>query len=251
MSEMLDPFATGDAGAPAAAYREIKRRIIEGQYAPGTKLSEVRLSAELGVGRSPIRTALARLQGEGWIEVSPQSGTYVRGLSDKEIDDVLEIRLVLETHVAGMAARRISDAVLKKLRRGFDALGRTVSADRIDEYFALDLEVHVAIYHAAGNELITRNLLNLIDQVRWIRRSSTTAPGRIQEAYGEVERVLEALEKRDAAAARMAMRRHLQAMIDFRQQKRRDARHAGVVHPAGDPGERQAVGRRLRQARGA
>jgi DNA-binding GntR family transcriptional regulator len=206
----------GDSRAAGAAYQDIKRRIIEGQYAPGEKLSEARLSAELGVGRSPIRTALARLQGERWIEVSPQSGTYVRGLSSKEIEDVLESRLVLETHVAGVAAKRISDEALRKLRRGFEAFGPLVPNERVNEYLELDLQVHVAIYHAAGNELITHNLLNLIDKVRWIRRGSTAWPLRIQEAYEEVKRVLEALEKRDAAAARVAMRRHIQAMIDFR-----------------------------------
>jgi GntR family transcriptional regulator, rspAB operon transcriptional repressor len=205
-----------ESGAAGAAYREIKQRIIEGNYAPGKKLSEARLSAELGVGRSPIRTALARLQAEGWIEISPQSGTYVRGLSGKEIDDVLEIRLVLETYVAGLAAKRITDAVLKQLRRAFDAFGSTVTNERVNDYLELDLEVHVAMHHAAGNSLITQNLLNLIDKVRWIRRGSTAWPVRIQEAYQEVQQILEALERRDAAAARQAMRQHIQAIIDFR-----------------------------------
>jgi DNA-binding GntR family transcriptional regulator len=209
-------ISIGESGAAGAAYREIKRRIIEGDYAPGRKLSEARLSAELGVGRSPIRTALARLQAEGWIEVSPQSGTYVRGLSSKEIDDVLEIRLVLETHVAGLAAKRITDAVLKKLRQAFDRMGSTVTNERVNDYLELDLEVHVAIHHAAGNSLITQNLLNLIDKVRWIRRGSTAWPVRIQEAYEEVQLILAALERRDAAAARQAMRQHIQAIIDFR-----------------------------------
>ena len=236
----------GDSGAAGASYREIKRRIIEGHYAPGEKLSEARLSAELGVGRSPIRTALARLQGEGWIEVSPQSGTYVRGLSGKEIDDVLEIRLVLETYVAGLAAKRISDAALSKLRRGFEAFGATVTNDRMDEYLELDLAVHVAIYHAAGNELITQNLLNLIDKVRWIRRGSTAWLARIQEAYEEVERILQALEKRDAGAARDAMRRHIQATIDFRQQSL--ARPADVSGADDRSGGRWLAGSRSRSS---
>ena len=238
----------GESGAAGAAWREIKRRIIEGQYAPGEKLSEVRLSAELGVGRSPIRTALARLQGEGWIEVSPQSGTYVRGLSGKEIDDVLEIRLVLETHVAGLAAERISDAALRKLRRGFTAFGATVTSDHMDEYLELDLAVHVAIYHAAGNALITLNLLNLIDKVRWMTRASTAWPMRIQEAYEEVDRILRALERRDAVAAREAMRRHIQATIDFRKHREGRARPASATS-ADDRPRRWLAGSRSRSSR--
>jgi DNA-binding GntR family transcriptional regulator len=216
----------GDLGGAGAAYREIKRRIIELIYEPGEKLSEARLSAELGLGRSPIRTALARLEGEGWITVSPQSGTYVRGLSTKEIDDVLEIRLVLETHVAGVASERMAESELTELRAAFRAFGPTVASDRINEYFDLDLRVHLAIYKAAGNELITQNLVDLIDKVRWIRRGSTGWPPRIQEAYEEVERILAALERRDAEAARRAMHAHISNIIGFRKESPRAARVA-------------------------
>lgn len=209
-----------EAGAAGAAYHEIKQRIIGIEYSPGEKLSEAKLSAKLGFGRSPIRTALARLKGEGWIKVSPQSGTYVRGLSRREIDDVLEIRLVLETHVAAVAASRISDAVLARLRRAFAACGPTVTRDRIEDYFEVDLQVHVAIYNAAGNELIKQNLLNLIDKIRWIRRASTGWPVRIQEAYEELEAILTALERRDPEAARNAMRAHIENIIQFRQSLR-------------------------------
>ena len=68
----------GEVSAVEAAYRHIKQRIIELAYPPGMKLSEVRLAREIGLGRSPLRSALARLKGEGWIAVSPQSGTYVK-----------------------------------------------------------------------------------------------------------------------------------------------------------------------------
>ena len=214
----------GDLGGAGAAYREIKRRIIEFIYEPGQKLSEARLSAELGLGRSPIRTALARLEGEGWIIVSPQSGTYVRGLSTKEIDDVLEIRLVLETYVAGVASQRIEQSELAELRAAFQAFGPTVGSDRINEYFDLDLRVHLAIYKAAGNELITQNLVDLIDKVRWIRRGSTGWPPRIQEAYEEVERILAALERRDAEGARRAMHAHISNIISFRKESPRAPR---------------------------
>jgi DNA-binding GntR family transcriptional regulator len=208
-----------DLGGAGAAYREIKKRIIDLIYRPGEKLSEARLASELGLGRSPIRTALARLQGEGWIAVSPQSGTYVRGLSTKEIDDVLEIRLVLETYVAGMASQRIAQSELSELRAAFRAFGPTVGSDRVEEYFNLDLRVHLAIYEAAGNDLITENLLNLIDKVRWIRRGSTGWPPRIQEAYEEIEAILAALERRDPEAARRAMHAHISNIIRFRKEE--------------------------------
>ena len=76
------------SAAATLAYEEIKRRIIDLEYPPGTKLSEAPLAEELGFGRSPIRTAFARLQGEGWVTISPQSGTYVRRPTEAEIAGV-------------------------------------------------------------------------------------------------------------------------------------------------------------------
>ncbi len=81
-----------EAGAASITYREIKRRIVDLQYGVGERLSEARLAEELGVGRSPIRTALLRLKAEGWIAIAPQSGTYVKAMTPREIREVADLR---------------------------------------------------------------------------------------------------------------------------------------------------------------
>src|SRR5579862_6817843 len=89
----------GDSSMAGQAYAAIKRRILDARYVPGERLSEVNLAKELGLGRSPIRTALAKLKSDGWVAVSPQSGTYIKSLGEREIQDLLGLRLLLETHV--------------------------------------------------------------------------------------------------------------------------------------------------------
>lgn len=101
------------------------------------------------MGRSPIRTAISRLQSEGWIEVSPLSGTFIRGLSDDEIREILETRLVLEPYLAGLAAKRAVDTELRRLRKAFSAFGDRVPKERLEEYLELDLQFHIAVYNAA------------------------------------------------------------------------------------------------------
>lgn len=202
-----------------AVYREIKRRITELQYAPGDKLSEARIAIELGVGRSPIRTAFSRLQSEGWIEVSPQSGSFVKGLNATEIAEILETRLVLEPHLAGLAAKRISDAELRRLRAAFAAFGDHVTSDRIEDYLDLDLMFHLTIYQAAGNALISRILINLIDKVCWIRRAGGESATRFQAALVEIQQVFKALEARNAKAAAAAMHAHIENAMKFRRLK--------------------------------
>lgn len=218
---MIRKVSNNDLGRAAIVYRELKRRITELHYKPGEKLSEIRIAAELGFGRSPIRTALSRLQSEGWIEVSPQSGTFIRGLSDDEIREILESRLVLEPYLAGLAAKRASNAELGRMREAFTAFGERVVRDRLDEYLDLDLHFHMAVYEAARNKLIADFLINLIDKVRWIRRGSVDSLSRIQGAYKEIRFVLDAMESRDARAASAAMRTHIANTLEFRKHKQK------------------------------
>jgi DNA-binding GntR family transcriptional regulator len=214
--EMIGETALSTSNRATAVYHEIKRRITDLQYRPGDKLSEAKLASELGLGRSPVRTALSRLQSEGWIEISPQSGTFVRGLSEQEVNEILETRLLLEAYLAGLAARRMSEDKLVQLGRAFAEFGEAVPHDQLDRYLDLDLQFHVAIYQAAGNRVIANILTNLLDKVRWIRRASARSPMRIQDALQEIRLVYQALCERDEKAAASAMHRHISNTIEFR-----------------------------------
>ncbi|MEH2470702.1 DNA-binding GntR family transcriptional regulator [Nitrobacteraceae bacterium AZCC 2161] len=208
--------SNNDLGRAGVVYREIKRRITELVYKPGDKISEARIAEELGCGRSPVRTAFSRLQSEGWTEISPSSGTFVRGLSATEITEILEARILLESYLAGRAARMMSDGELVRLRNAFSSFGERVAADHLDEYLELDLQFHLAVYKAAANKVLSDVLLNLIDKVQWIRRASAGYPSRIREAFSEIHAVLDALEARDEEAASAAMRIHIENTLEFR-----------------------------------
>ncbi|HET7730318.1 MAG TPA: GntR family transcriptional regulator [Usitatibacter sp.] len=196
-----------------SAYDEIKKRIIELRYPPGEKLSEARLAEELRCGRSPVRTAFSRLQAEGFIAVSPQSGTYVRALTEGEIHDIFECRLLLETHATRLAAKNMSEEDLRKLRTAFRRLapqgGDALGPDVFDDFNALDSMFHATVYRAAGNAIINDILMNLLEKAQWLKKSSPSTPERIRISFGELEAVLEALERRDPDAAEARMRDHI------------------------------------------
>ncbi|HVZ45947.1 MAG TPA: GntR family transcriptional regulator [Ramlibacter sp.] len=207
---------TRDTSARAyAAYETIKKRIIESGFLPGSKLSEERLAGELGLGRSPIRSAFARLNSEGWIDISPQSGSYVRALGEREIAEIFELRLVLESHVTDLAARRITDEQLRKLQL---ALKRTkvvaaAGADKaaFDEIDAVDSMVHLTIYEAAGNALISRILLNLWEKAQWLKKLvSPSTPARMKSWIAELEGIVEALALHDPRLAVQRVCDHVQ-----------------------------------------
>ncbi|MBV9066065.1 MAG: GntR family transcriptional regulator [Methylobacteriaceae bacterium] len=204
-----------DANAAAAAYHEIKRCIVELQYSPGERLSESRLVLELGCGRSPIRTALARLKSEGWIAVSPQSGTFVKALTNREIEEVAELRELLEVHAIQIATRQMSDRELMKLHLTFGSYAPEVARGDADAFIELDKQVHVAIYRAAGNELVFDILMNLRDKVQWIRRACAVSNDRVQDGFAELKLVFEALKTRRAEEAAECMRVHIRNAAAF------------------------------------
>src|SRR5437870_2186503 len=90
------------------AYSEIKRRILDGGFAPSTFLSERQLASQLAMSKTPIRAALERLEMEGLVVVSPQQGILVRDLSVHEIADLYEMRAALETYVVRAVAGQLT-----------------------------------------------------------------------------------------------------------------------------------------------
>jgi DNA-binding GntR family transcriptional regulator len=204
-----------EAGPAAITYREIKRRIVNLHYGVGERLSEARLAEELGVGRSPIRTALLRLKSEGWISISPQSGTYIKAMTPREIREVTDLRMLLEMRATGDAAKRMSDAALADLRAEFDLRGPGILNGDADAFIALDNRLHAAIYDATDNRLISGILLELRDKVQWIRRVCSVSTERVQDGFREIERIFLGLERRDEAEAAQAMRDHVKNAAAF------------------------------------
>jgi DNA-binding GntR family transcriptional regulator len=210
---------------PRNAYEEIKARIIDLRYPPGEKLSEARLVEELGCGRSPIRSAFARLQSEGFIAVSPQSGIYVRALTEQEIKDVFDCRLLLEVHVTRLAATNMDAEQLRKLRVAFRRLapqGKSPpTADVFEDFDELDTMFHASIYRAAGNSTITGILLNLLEKAQWLKKSTRSTPKRMTAWFAELEHILEALEERNPDKAAESMRQHICNAADSGAETRR------------------------------
>jgi DNA-binding GntR family transcriptional regulator len=104
------------------AYDELKRRILNDDYPPGSFLAERRLAEQLGMSKTPVKAALERLELEGFICVSPQQGIVVREFSVHEIADLYEIRAALESYTMRLIAGRLSETQIARLRANLAAL---------------------------------------------------------------------------------------------------------------------------------
>lgn len=204
-----------DISSSFLAYTQIKGRIIDLTYQPAERLSETKLAEEFGLGRSPIRTALSRLESEGWIEISPQSGTFVCSPSEKEIKELTVLRALLEAYCAGQAATRISDKEIELLKLKFAACRPHVQAGDVDVALQLDEEVHALMYRLGGNELIANTLTGLRDKVQWIRSACADYILRIEESFEEMAAVVEALSRRDVVMVQHLIRQHVENAARF------------------------------------
>src|SRR5262245_3618816 len=145
-----------------SAYTEIKRRILDGVFSPGTFLSERKLSGQLGMSKTPIRAALERLELEGHVTISPQQGIFVRDLSVHEIADLYEMRAALETYIARTVAGRLSAEQSERVRANLKAQQELGAGGDIHAAVALDARFHLLFCEFLGN----RELLRVMGQLR-------------------------------------------------------------------------------------
>lgn len=151
-------YTTPRTPKPSAAetvHAVLKARILDGELAGGDMVGEQALADELGVSRTPVREAIGRLQAEGWLRVHPRRGAVVTPASPTERQDVLDARLLLETHgVRTAVARGTTDALAARLRELLDAQRRAQAAGDLDASTEADADFHAALAAAAGNGVL-------------------------------------------------------------------------------------------------
>jgi DNA-binding GntR family transcriptional regulator len=187
-------------------YETLRRRIIVREHGPGDKLSLHELAAELGVSRSPVHHALTRLVAEGMLTVKARRGYFVTPVTRRALLEGFDVRLALEAHAAEVAVDTASDEQVDELRPLLDATAAAVSDE---EWDTANAAFHEAQVDLAGNALLSRFhrelSINLLMQV--IRRGRLERDKRLVDQH---RAIVEALEGRDAAAARAAIARHIE-----------------------------------------
>jgi DNA-binding GntR family transcriptional regulator len=188
---------------------QIRAAIATGRLQPNERLTEAWLSQTLGVGRSAVRTALARLEHEGLIEHEPHRGARVRFVDEREAVEIVEARAVLEGLVARHAASRATAPDVQDLRRMLAGMRRLL--DRGDLLGASDQNavLHQRILEIGGHAIAARLIGTLRSQLVRFQYRTILLPGRAERSYGEHEAIVEAIARGDAWGAEAAMRTHL------------------------------------------
>ena len=184
----------------------IREAIINGVFAPGERLMEIQMADEMGVSRTPVREAIRKLEMEGFVVMIPRRGN----MSIKDINDVYEIRISLDTLAAGLAAERISDEELEELQRLLVKVGNAIEENDMAKVVEADIEFHDVLYKASRNERLRNIINNLREQITVIRGVSMRYPGRLKDTQEEHRRLVESIAARDVEKSQEAARIHLE-----------------------------------------
>lgn len=206
----------GFAGSLAQkVYLSLKDAILTLAFHPGEILRKPEICAELGVSRSPVAEAVARLAAEALVDVVPQAGTFVARFSMDEIREGAFLREALEVAAVDLVAQSITEDQLILLRRNLRVQEALVADGDTAGFYHLDSQMHELILSFTGFRR-----LSTLSETAWVhvnraRQLILPAPGRVQATLLEHQAILAAIEARNPPAARAAVRHHLRQLIPY------------------------------------
>ena len=180
--------------------------IVGGELPPGQHLVETDIARQLGVSRQPIREALHRMEAEGWVDLRPSQGAFVHIPTDSEVDELLDVRALLEAETARLAARNADAEQIVALRELWKRGTAAAEAGDLAAAVVFNTEFHAEVAALAGNSVLADLAGSVSRRVRWYYR--LVAPARGHGSWSEHAELIDAIEAHDEDGAQVLARRH-------------------------------------------
>jgi DNA-binding GntR family transcriptional regulator len=200
------PPVEGARSLSDEAYLRIRDLIVSLELAPGSILNERELMERLGLGRTPVREALRALAQERLVEVYPRRGIFVSSVDVGDLASLSEVREVLESAAARLAAERATEEERAEAAALIEELARTVGAR---ELIALDQRIHRHVYRCAHNPFLEKTLNEYYVLTLRIWFLALDRVARLDDAVQEHRELMEAIRDRDPDLAEATMLRHV------------------------------------------
>lgn len=208
------------------AYDELKDAVLSGRLEPGRPLAEVELGEALGISRTPVREALARLRSDGLVVAVPGGGNVVHTPSENEDRELFLVREALEQLAVKEWAANPSKSGIRELKRLIDEQRRAQRSGNAEQFLDADERFHIAICRQAGLNQTADILVSLRERMRLAGLGAITQSERQPLVLDEHVAILDALQAADPIAAVSALRNHLSATRSALESQRRAARDA-------------------------
>lgn len=146
-------------------FNTLRRAILKGELKPGERLMEITLADQLGVSRTPIREAIRKLELEGLVVMAPRKGAKVASITERDLNDVLEVRKGMEVLAVSLACERITREEMERLEEIESRFQNLIEEGNLTELAEVDVEFHDTIYNATNNKRLVQLLNNLREQM--------------------------------------------------------------------------------------
>jgi DNA-binding GntR family transcriptional regulator len=212
--------------AAEKAYLTVRERILRGNYPPAMRLTEQEVATASGVSRTPVREALRRLQAEGYVTAAANQGAVVAEWNRQDVNDLFELRALLEPYGAARAAERIGAGDIAELRdlalrqQAESELRAEGFIERIGE---LNSRFHRLVHEASGNTRLAKLMPALIEGPLVLKTFIRYEPHELRRSAAHHLEIVSALESRDPLWAYAIMRAHVLAAHDS-ERRRADLR---------------------------
>jgi phosphonate utilization transcriptional regulator len=189
--------------------RELERRILAGELAPGDKLNEEFLAAQLNVSRGPVREAFRALESSGLVRTEKNRGVFVRQVSLDEADEIYEVRAGLDELIGRLLASRIQPGQLAQLRDLLKKMQQAARGRSVEQYYPLNVQFHDLLAEFTGNGTLLNHYRRLVNELHLYRRE-TLARGHDSFPISTREHaaIVDALSRRDGDRAGKLMYEH-------------------------------------------
>jgi DNA-binding GntR family transcriptional regulator len=208
--ENFDPDVAPRRALWETIVEPMRRAIILGELPPGLHLEEPALARKFGVSRIPVREAIVRLENEGLVRIEPRRGAFIVGMTETDVGDLYEFRLLLETSAIRRAAARIDDLGVARLRELVDQMAEAVGRGQTQNMVAPDVEFHRAIVAQSRSRQIEaawERIAGLVTTILGITDTTYREPDRAIDGHRDL---VAGLAARDPDAAEESLRRHLE-----------------------------------------
>jgi DNA-binding GntR family transcriptional regulator len=201
------------------AYNEIRDAIAYGALKPGERLVEREVCEKFGLGRTPLREALQQLQAEGYLDIIPNKGAIISKYSVEDVESILDIVAILESHAVEAAANRIGKEELETLRSLQKEMNKTRSQKDYKKWSKENAIFHDLFLNLSGNPHLPKVVHGLRSRIYRYRFISLTIPGHLEDYLKAHEEILKLVSKGNYKQAGKAMLRHIlnnkKGLVDF------------------------------------
>lgn len=195
-------------------FDKIRSDILNGKYKRGEELVESSIGKELGISRTPVREAIRQLELEGLVQLVPNKGAFVTGISEKDVRDIYLIRARLEGLAARMAAKNITPELLEAMEETVVLSEYHAKKEHYEQVCEMDSKFHKLLYKASGSRILEHTLTDFHQYVQRVRMASIMQKRRMEKSNDEHDAILTAIREHDEEKAELVATRHISNTVE-------------------------------------